>query len=571
MALAAALAIAFYFETQGGPLQRWAEWDQTDAYYYDFCARRIAGGDVLGRRIPPPCTAWQTDIAAQCFALRPGLAAVMAAEAAGTGETPAAALWRRWIGPCRYHQEPGYVYAVALTYVLCGPRPAAAVVWQVALGVLCGWLVFALTERYYGGPAAALAALLCALSAPLLMHQILLLRDGPICFAGLMLVWLTGRACDQPQPARWLLTGLWLGTAMLLKSVFAVYLLGLPLIAALACGGDWRRTARACAALAAGVALALAPLAARNIACGVPALALAGNASCTFAQHNSADYRWSDAVPSGTLLPAILAVSDNATLATIIETFKTHPGLGSVLKMYAGKFDAAWHWWARPDNACLYAWQCLSPLLGWMPVTFAVIAPPALVGLFLGARRIRRRLPLYLLVLTALAPLLLFCVMERFRLLLFVACLPFAAGCVTTIIDWLRAGRRGQAAAALGAVILVACWTARPLPAGMSKYRSNDFMAAFDLACGAAERDALYSGKHAAAALAFEQFLQCEPPGVRRMAQGLPPGEVSDPSVVEFFSKVHFECGTYWAKAHDPRARNQYTRALLLRQSGPKP
>jgi len=118
-------------------------------------------------------------------------------------------------------------------------------------------------------------------------------------------------------------------------------------------------------------------------------------------------------------------------------------------------------------------------VLKHLPVTHALLAPLALVGLVLAARSRFRSIsaPLYLLVLTHLAALLGFFVYARHRVPLQLALMPFAAFAVVQTVVWIRERRRSAASALLVALLLIGGWTLRPLPAERPIVRAADYLA----------------------------------------------------------------------------------------------
>ena len=163
-----------------------------------------------------------------------------------------------WLGINRgvFTMSPGYSYFLGGVYSLFGVDIAAAVLVQLLLGVLCGWLVYRLGAKLLSREAGLIGAALFLLYAPELFFESTLLK------AGLINVVNTGAllAATAAHPAGWLLSGLLTGysahlrpTALLLFPVIALWL--------------WRRSprgGRAAALCAAGLLLALAPVAVRN-------------------------------------------------------------------------------------------------------------------------------------------------------------------------------------------------------------------------------------------------------------------------------------------------------------------
>lgn len=161
------------------------------------------------------------------------------------------------------HYPIGYPAAVGAIYALVGPRPAAAMILNAALGALAAYAAHRLAARAGSRRIALAAGLLVALHPGLVAYTPALMTEGVV--AALLAVAAGVVAWTRDRPAsRWIgivALGLTLGAATLVRPQSLVLA---PLFAAIAVGAGWRRRALA-AALATIVALAVcAPWTARN-------------------------------------------------------------------------------------------------------------------------------------------------------------------------------------------------------------------------------------------------------------------------------------------------------------------
>jgi hypothetical protein len=427
--VALAIRVTCFAQLDATPLRQLHQWRQSDMHYYDTWARQIAGGDWLSVRVRLPMHSWHQTVAAQYFAAHPDDRVRLTDQAAarGGGISPEELLWDRWLGVPAFYQDPLYAYLIALTYRVAEPDPRYVLAWQMALGVLTVVLVWRLARRYFGHTVAVCAGALALLNGPLVFYEMLLLRDSLLVCAGLMLIWLTDRAWRGSGPARFGVLGFAMGVSLLLKSTFALLVFGV-LVATAVRFRDQRRTlfGRGGAMLA-GLLIPLTLLAARNVAVNVPPLSLASSGVLTFVASNEIHYL--PDVGFGIDAPVLAAVLGDANgrwRPAVAATLRTQ-SVGTDIQMIWQKWDRAWHWYEIPNNANFYYMRTQVAMLAWLPVTFWACAPLALAGLVLAARRIRDVWPLYLLVASALVPLLLFYVLARFRIELAAALLPFAA------------------------------------------------------------------------------------------------------------------------------------------------
>jgi 4-amino-4-deoxy-L-arabinose transferase-like glycosyltransferase len=540
LVIAAAVAVraVYFLQLNATPFVALHHWRQTDMHYYDEWARAIADGDWRSASIGVPMHRWHRDVAAIYFAQHPDRRAGFE-HAAAHATAPAdadAALWAAWMRTPRFYQDPLYPYLVAITYKTFGADVRYVLAWQLALGVASTVLIWMLARRFFGDLVGACAAGLAILSGPLMFYEMLLLRDSSIVFAGLAIVWLTERTMARRTWPWWAALGLALGAACLLKSTFL--LLGAGAVAMLVAAA--RRSGASIAVpatmLAAGFAAAIAPVVARNIAVQLPPFTLATSGPLTFVAANDVntmpDVGFGIDAP---LLARFLGETSGGWRPAIAQTFASH-----TLASYGGllwrKWDRSWHWFEIPNNENFYYLQMQAPVLAWLPVTFWICAPLALVGLVLGTSRLRDAWPLYLLAGTAMAPMLLFYVLGRFRVGLIAAAIPFAALAIVETFRSIRRRAPTRAVAIAAAALLIAAWTGRPLASDQLRIRTADWILAYsvryqDEVYGALDRK---DWAHAGAAY-LEFFRRYEPDDAQILASG-------DPHLAPELADMHHEC-----------------------------
>src|SRR5205085_1560826 len=134
----------------------------------------------------------------------------------------------------------------------------------------------------------------------------------------------------------------------------------------------------------------------------------ASSGGLTFMISNNIDYHAEDGfdvnVPR---LATLLGETAGGLLPSVVATLRPYTA-GSYIKLLWEKWDHAWHWFEMPNNDNFYYTRLRAPVLAWLPVTFWLCSPLALVGLALAASYASRIWPLYTLVLSSLVPLLVF-------------------------------------------------------------------------------------------------------------------------------------------------------------------
>jgi hypothetical protein len=275
---------------------------------------------------------------------------------------------------------------------------------------------------------------------------------------------------------------------------------------------------------------------ARNVAVGAPPFSLAASGPLTFVASNDAN------VPpdvgfaiDASLLARFLGDTNGGWRAAIAVTLGSHD-VGSYVSMLWGKWDRSWHWFEIPNNENFYYLRMQAPVLRRLPVTFWLCAPLTLVGLVIGAKRIRDAWPLYLLAAVSMVPMIGFYVLGRFRVGLFAAAIPFAALALADILQSIRGRRRARAMRIATSALILAAWTGRPLASDAVQIRTADWILAYsvvyqDKVYGALDRKD-WAGSGAAYVEFFERY---EPTAAQILAS-------HDPQLAPELADMHQEC-----------------------------
>jgi 4-amino-4-deoxy-L-arabinose transferase-like glycosyltransferase len=532
VAASIALRVIYYGQVNGTPFLHMERWAQTDMHYYDGWARQIAAGDWLSSSVPMPMHRWHHEVAQAYFAQHADVRAGLERES----RDPDAAIWAQWMRSPRFYQDPLYPYLVAVLYRFTGSDVRGVLILQLAAGVLTTLLIWSLARSHFGDAAGAWAGVLAVLCAPLMFYELLLLRDSLIACAGVAIVWLADRALDQGRRRWFAATGAALGLAYLLKSSFLMLGAFVVVIALLALRRSRRSVLIPAVALCAGLAVALAPLVARNVLVGVPPLSLATSGPLTFVSANDAD-----ALPDvgfGIDVPRLtrfLGDTDGSWRAAVVSVAARHTARTYAAMLWR-KWDRAWHWFEIPNNEDLYYFRLQAPVLAWMPVTFWIVAPLALVGLALAAARAQKPWTLFALVVSSVTTLVAFYVLGRFRVMLVAAALPFAGLTCAELAAALRQRRLGHVGGLAVAIVLLGLWTGRPLASDQQLIRTSDWILAWSVEYQDRVYGALDRKDPAVAGATYQEFFaRYEPTAAQILASG-------DPRLAPELADMHAEC-----------------------------
>ena len=425
-------------------------WRESDMYQFLAWAQHLAAGDWLDADTFRAWFDWQEGIAPR-------------------------EVWDSWFGAHVYYQPPLYAYLLAGGLELTGSLGAVRVAQLVLGAVNCG-LLGLLAARLFGRAAGWLAGFGAAIYAPFIFYDAEVLRNTVVMTSQIMLLLALASR-------RFLWGGAGFALAWLADSSIIVFF---PLAALWIwwAGGkaafSWSGL-RPVGLFAAGAALGLAPLVARNLIVGAPLLSSTTRAPLAFVMGNAPD-----ATPAGAAIPAstgaILRASGYRLVPTLRETLRRYQGgYGALVGKQWEKLKALWGAYELPDNPSFYYGARLSPVVRW-GLRFQPVAALGLVALGLILPRAARDpdaalLPLHLLSIMGL--FLLAHVVSRYRQPMLISLIPLAAWSLCRAWSWVRAagGHQAWRGAAVGAAaVVVALLLPHDPPAGYSYNRPAEFV-----------------------------------------------------------------------------------------------
>ncbi|HSM13739.1 MAG TPA: glycosyltransferase family 39 protein, partial [Thermoanaerobaculia bacterium] len=388
-----------------------------------------------------------------------------------------------WLGTEPFFQAPLYPYVLAIVYRALGASPDVAYLLQILLAVAGLAAVAAVADRCLGPPHGVVAAMLGAWAGPLVFHDVQLLKESLAVATASFLLLALVRARESPGSAAWLGAGALLGALVLLRENA---LLLVPFLLPLA----WRRAAprRSLAhagLLLVGLALPLAPVAARNAALGGGFLptTFQGGVNVGIGNHAGADGTYVPVTP-GRQIPALERAEPRRIAeaelgrelsGAEVSSFWLRRSLawargepGAFLALQARKAGLYLSFYEWPDAVDYYWTKRISPALAAAWVETGALLVLALAGLVLARRRWGALAPVLAFELGWMLSTVAFFLFARYRLpavpgLLVLAAIP----CVAVGRAW-RAGRRG---AALAGAVGIAAALAAPHLAGFAPRR----------------------------------------------------------------------------------------------------
>ena len=326
-----------------------------------------------------------------------------------------------WLGSQVFFQAPLYPYLLAVLYKVFGHSLDSVYLAQIAIAVAGVWALYR-AGREMGGERVGLAAAgLAAFYGPFVFHDVHLLKESLAVSVTCFLLW----ALATRRYWRWLAAGLLLGVLALLRENA---LLLLPFLAA---GKGFLRKG---ALLAAGLVLALLPVAIRNGIVGGDFLptTFQGGVNFYIGNNPEADGTYRPIVP-GKQIPALerqepVRVAERELgrklspgevssfwMGKALSWAADHPG--DFLRLQLRKLGMFWSWYEWPDAVDYYWVRGRSPALRWLaPVEFGAVTLLALAGLWMIRRNPGPFAPALLFALGWMLTTVVFFLFSRYRL-----------------------------------------------------------------------------------------------------------------------------------------------------------
>ncbi len=546
------LRIVYFFQLKETHLINEHIFNESDMSFFDYWAGAIAKGDILSRNIHQPEHTWMKWVADHYFNDHPDKLAFFKAKIGPDTlkNTPTKLLWEQWYGEKTFQQEPLYPYFVALNYTLFGHNVRWVFLLQMLLGVITNLLVYLVTRRYFGDLAAAIAGILIILFGPLLFFELVLLRSSLAVFFGILVVYLLGSAIRKNTFIWWIITGIGCGLALLVHAFFMLFILGTIVILLFNFRKDKKNGIRSAGGVIIGVILVLSPVMIRNAALGAPVISLSNTGTLSFVTMNNEQFKsfigWN---MSTKYLSDIMGSSNGKFFKSILPTLMTHPTIGSYLGQVWDKLHATFSWFEIPNNVNFYFYREYASVLSLTFISFLILSPLALIGIFLGIIKRINAWPIYLMILVFLFPMLAFMVLSRYRIIFAGVLVPFAA---LTIAELLGSWKGWKNWLIIISLVIVGYWTSKPGSERVSKLTKEDYSGMWSVHYGDTIKKALEQKQwHNIAGLLNDYFIRYEPDKIKNIKPFYHCNERSESDIFQFFSGMHESLAFIYQQAGD--------------------
>ncbi len=362
-----------------------------------------------------------------------------------------------WLGDAVFYQAPLYPYFLGAIYALAGDHPLTLRLCQALLGAGACVLLAAAGARFFSRRVGTVAGLMLALYAPAIFFDGLVQKSVLDAFLLCAVLWCMSALSTSRRPGLALATGVAAGLLVLSRENALVFV---------ACIGSWlvvrdrRQSARAAtlaALFALGVGLALAPVGFRNRIVG-------GEFHLTTSQFGPNFFIGNNPGANGRYRPLIdgrgSAAFEQRDAADLAQRALGRPLTPSEVSGFWRDRAFAWiaaeplHWLRLMGLKLAMVWNAVESIdsedqytvaLWSTPLRianaichFGIVAPLALLGIWITWGRRQQLWPLYLMIAAYTASVVLFYVFARYRYPLAPLLILFASA---GLVEFLRYAR----------------------------------------------------------------------------------------------------------------------------------
>lgn len=338
-----------------------------------------------------------------------------------------------WIGGDKaYWASPFYAYFLAIIYRIFGHNYVVVGVLQVFLGSVTWMATYWIGEELFSKRVGIIAALIGAFYSYSIFMDGELLKNSLAAFTTTLAILLVLKAKKKDSSALWLISGLNLGLTVLSQPNVLLFI---PLF--ISWGVDWKRRGRrdivSICAFIFGAAFIISPATIRNYIVEKDFVLVTYNGGINFFQGNNIE---SDGGALTSKLYKLIPQREEERTRGVPEKSLGRKLKSSEISKYwfflgkrfiyenpktfvrltFKKFLLFWNWYEVPNNVDYYFVKRSSTVLSLPLISFGIISPFVIVGLFLSLGNWRGHLLSYGIVLIFMFTLVLFYIIGRFRL-----------------------------------------------------------------------------------------------------------------------------------------------------------
>lgn len=367
-----------------------------------------------------------------------------------------------WLGDKVFFMGPLYSYLIALIFVVFGSNIHILLLFQALLGSFSCILIYLIAQKAFSNRTAVIAAMLAAFYSMFIFYDSQILMESVVLFLSLLFVYLMLMFDERPSLTKIFLAGIFLGLAITARPNILVII---PLVMI---GLFMKRSKFSLLIdqskthsrnvwyfvlvflLGTGLMVSLTTI--RNWAVGRDLVAVTSSGGINFYIGNNSEATGTYMDPLGMGRAPDLLEENSAKKAgemvgrelksSEVSSYWFHEGMrfivtnpAAYLKLLLTKLFLLFNQYEIPVNCSSYFLKQFSGVLRLPLITFGIIAPLALVGMFLAFKVWRRTFLLYAMIISYVIFMLLFFVLSRYRIPMAAIMIVFAGYAVNWVIE----------------------------------------------------------------------------------------------------------------------------------------
>ena len=457
------ISAIYYTQAWNGPITSYYKWKNSDMAFFDEWAKYIKDNDWACDTSLHPYHDWHGDLAAEYFRQFPDIESkyVTQRDSAGIENAKRALINDIYKGKT-YHQEPLYTYMLAITYSLFGEGHQMVFFWQFLMAACTIVLIYLIGRKMFSPMIGLIAALLVLFNGAITVYEMVVLRTTMTNFFTVLLLYLFLLVLESPTIKRNVVFGIASGIAVLSQTILILFIVPAWIWILWQNRKEIKNMLPAMGANMGAFLLVLTPLFIRNLSVGVPMTATASQGAMAYIPMNIQEtYPMESFFVHIPTLARIRHDTGGKMLKAVGACLGTFDSFKSFWKVYSQKINGMFMWYEIPNNVNYYLFREIAPVLKFLPVSYFLVAPLGLAGLFLGLYRLRMKMfPIVLMILVSMAPMMIAGNLARYRTPLVILFSILAAYFLVEIILLLANRKIKVAGIALVGFVLVFIYTA---------------------------------------------------------------------------------------------------------------
>jgi len=375
-----------------------------------------------------------------------------------------------------YFRAPLYPAFVGGLYRVFGHNYYVPRIAQALIGALSCGLLFLIGKQVFSRAVGAAAGFVAATYWMLIYFDGELLIPTIIVFLDLVMIWCLLPRETRHDRLRLGAAGIALGLSAIARPNILLFAPAVAVWIVVMHRAAWRRAVLPVVCFTVGCMIPVLPVTVRNLVVGDDLVLIASQGGVNFYIGNNPDSNGMVAQVPGTPADwwggyyASIARAEEARgrklkpsevsdyyFEQAWEFMKSNPSVAAALMLR--KLHLFWRRWEISNNKDIYFWtERFTPIVRFLPLSFGIVGPLGLLGLFLSRRRAGALFPLWGFVLVYMISVVLFFCTARYRMPVLPILILLGTFAAFRMVESVRHGQKRQIAVMACTLMVSACF-----------------------------------------------------------------------------------------------------------------